>query len=158
MSDAALTFREARRENVPAIIAMLADDALGSTREQNTEPLPESYYDAFAAIERDPNNEQWVACLDAVVVGTLQLTYTPSLSYRGSWRGTVESVRTAAELRGRGIGRRLVEHAIERARARGCALVQLSTHASRTDAQRFYERLGFHASHKGMKLHIGAGS
>jgi ribosomal protein S18 acetylase RimI-like enzyme len=158
MSDAALTFREARREDVPAIIAMLADDALGNTREQSTEPLPASYYDAFAAIERDPNNEQLVACLDDVVVGTLQLTFTPSLSYRGSWRATIESVRTAAELRGRGIGRGLVEHAIGRARARGCGLVQLSTHASRTDAQRFYERLGFHASHKGMKLHIGAGS
>ncbi|HEY0304145.1 MAG TPA: GNAT family N-acetyltransferase [Longimicrobiales bacterium] len=147
-----LTIRAARRGDLPAIVRMLADDELGRKREAATDPLPDSYYAAFDEIERDPNNLILVAVQGDVVVGTLQLTYTPSLSYRGGWRATVESVRTDAEVRGQGIGRAMMEHAIGLARAQGCVLMQLSTHQSRTDAHRFYQRLGFKAEHLGMKL------
>ena len=154
MTPTELEFREATRADLDAIVGMLADDALGGAREHLSGPLPDSYARAFAAIEADPNNQVLVACLGSRVVGTLQLTFTPSLSYRGGWRATIESVRTEAALRGQGIGAALVRAAIERARSRGCVLVQLSSHASRVDARRFYERLGFEASHVGMKLHL----
>jgi GNAT superfamily N-acetyltransferase len=147
-----VTVRAARREDLPTIVRMLADDHLGGTREFAVEPLPDSYHEAFDAIERDPNNEILVATIDDRVVGTLQLTYTPSLSYQGGWRATVESVRADSALRGQGIGTKLMEHAIEMARAKGCVLMQLTTHKSRTDAHRFYHRLGFVAEHVGMKL------
>lgn len=147
-----IAFRDATAADVPSIVALLADDVLGSTREESGTGLAESYARAFRAIDADPNNELIVGCLDGAVVATLQLTYTPSLSFRGSWRATVESVRTAAALRGRGVGTALMRYAVERARARGCAIVQLSTNKVRTDARRFYERLGFIATHEGMKL------
>jgi GNAT superfamily N-acetyltransferase len=149
-----LMLRAATRADVPAIVSMLADDALGSTREAVTDPLPDSYYRAFADIEGDPNNKIIVACLDDEVVGTLQLTFTPSLSYRGGTRATVESVRTVAALRSHGIGSRLMQHAIALARARGCVLMQLTTHRTRADAHRFYQKLGFQAQHIGMKLRL----
>jgi ribosomal protein S18 acetylase RimI-like enzyme len=151
-----LSFRVAERRDLRAIVALLADDALGSRRERLADPLPQSYHAAFDEIAKDPNNELLVACRGEEVVGTLQLTYTPSLSYQGSWRATIESVRTASALRGQGIGAALMRWAVARARARGARLVQLSTHASRKDAQRFYERLGFTASHVGMKLDAGS--
>jgi ribosomal protein S18 acetylase RimI-like enzyme len=149
-----LTFRDATAADLPAIVAMLADDALGRERESPDEPLLPSYYETFAAIERDPNNSLIVAYQDDAVVGALQLSFMPSISYRGSWRATIENVRTSNALRGRGIGRALIEHAIARARAHGCRIVQLTTDKRRTDALRFYERLGFAASHEGMKLHL----
>jgi GNAT superfamily N-acetyltransferase len=147
-----LVVRAATRADVPAIVSMLADDELGSTREAVTAALPESYYQAFADIDADANNLLIVACMDDQVVGTLQLTFTPSLSYRGGWRATVESVRTTAGLRSQGIGARLMQHAIGLAQERDCVLMQLTTHASRTAAHRFYKRLGFKAEHIGMKL------
>ena len=150
----ALSFRNATREDVPAIVHMLADDHLGRVREHVSDPLPDSYYTAFEALARDPNNELIVATDDERVVATLQITFTPSLSHQGSWRATLESVRTASDLRGKGIGAALVAYAIERAGARGCRMVQLSTDKSRTAAKRFYERLGFHATHEGMKLSL----
>jgi ribosomal protein S18 acetylase RimI-like enzyme len=149
---AELKIRVAQREDLPAIVRMLADDQLGSTRESASDPLPPSYYAAFDAITRDPNNHLLVATLGDAVVGTLQLTFTPSLSYQGGWRATVESVRADASLRGQGIGTALMQHAIEMAREKGCVLMQLSTHKTRTDAHRFYDRLGFSAGHIGMKL------
>jgi ribosomal protein S18 acetylase RimI-like enzyme len=148
----ALSFRAATRADVPVLVDMLADDHLGRSREQVTDPLPESYYAAFDALSNDPNNELIVATAGDRVVASLQITYTPSLSHRGSWRATLESVRTVSDLRGQGIGAQLVGHAIERAQQRGCRMVQLSTDKSRVDAQRFYQRLGFHATHEGMKL------
>ena len=156
MSDNAptVTFRDATAADLPAIVAMLADDALGREREAPELPLQSSYYETFAAIERDPNNALIVACVGDEVVGALQLSFMPSISYRGSWRATIENVRTSNALRGQGIGRALVAHAIERARDRGCRIVQLTTDKRRTDAHRFYERLGFVASHEGMKLHL----
>ena len=149
-----VTIRAARREDLPAIVAMLVDDALGTTRERLTDPLPDSYYRAFDEIEHDANNTILVAVLQDVVVGTLQLTFTPSLSYQGGCRATVESVRTASALRGSGIGTALMRHAIALAQRKGCVLMQLSTHQSRTDAHRFYERLGFKGEHLGMKLRL----
>ena len=131
---------------------MLAQDGLGSAREAFADPLPEAYYRAFEDIAADPNNLLLVSVLDDRVVGTLQLTFNASLSYCGGWRATVESVRTEASLRGQGIGTTLMQHAIELAKRKGCVMIQLSTHNTRKDAQRFYERLGFVASHVGMKL------
>ncbi len=151
MQEAQFSFRLATREDVPALVAMLADDALGAQREQFTDPLPQAYYDAFDALDVDPNNELILACLGEQVIGMLQLTYIPSLSYQGGWRALIESVRVDAAYRSQGIGRQLMVWTLERAKTRGCHLAQLSTHKSRIDAQRFYESLGFHATHVGMK-------
>jgi ribosomal protein S18 acetylase RimI-like enzyme len=151
-SDPQPDIRVATAEDLPQIVHLLADDFLGQEREVVTDPLPRSYTAAFDAIARDPNNEILVATRGDEIIAMLQLTYTPSLSYQGSWRATLESVRTAAHLRGRGIGGALVRNAVERARSRGCGIVQLSTNRKRADAKRFYERLGFKATHEGMKL------
>lgn len=149
-----IALRHARREDVPAIVAMLADDPLGAQRERFEDPLPKSYFEAFEAIDADPNQELIVATHDAAVIGVLQLTYTPSLTYQGSWRASIEGVRVHADHRSSGIGRRLFEDAIERARGRNCLLVQLTTDKKRPDALRFYESLGFVASHEGMKRRL----
>jgi GNAT superfamily N-acetyltransferase len=133
---------------------MLAEDALGAQRERYETPLPQAYYTAFEAIQADPNQELIVAELDGEVVGTLQLTTLPSLSYQGRMRAQVESVRVLEQFRGRGIGAQMMEWAIERARQRGCHLMQLTSHQSRIDAHRFYERLGFTKSHIGMKINL----
>jgi GNAT superfamily N-acetyltransferase len=148
----AASFRIATAADLPAIVKLLANDPLGALRERNTVPLPASYASAFAAIERDPNQELWVACADAAVVGVLQVTFIPYLTYQGGWRALIEGVRVAAEMRSRGLGRTLFEWAIGRARARGCHMVQLTSDKSRPDAIRFYRSLGFVASHEGMKL------
>jgi GNAT superfamily N-acetyltransferase len=149
-------FRRATREDVPALVRLLADDPLGAQREAVTSPLPGSYYAAFEAIERDPNNELIVAeTADGQLAGMLQLTFIPYLTYRGGWRALVEGVRVVAQMRSRGVGRRLFEWAIERARERGCHMIQLTSDKSRAEAIRFYESLGFVASHEGMKLHLG---
>ena len=133
---------------------LLADDLLGAKRERFETPLPESYVRAFEAIDADPNNELAVACMGMEVVGVLQLTFTPYLTYQGGWRAQIEGVRVASALRSSGIGRQLFLWAIERARRSGCHLVQLTSDKARPDAIRFYEGLGFKASHEGMKLHL----
>lgn len=148
----AITFRPARRDDLVHIVKLLADDALGSTREQRTEPLPRAYFDAFDAIESDPNNTLIVAEMDGRMVGVLQLTFIPNLTYQGGRRAQIEGLRVAAEARRRGVGRALLEHAIERARDAGCRLVQLTTDKRRPETLRFYERIGFQATHEGMKL------
>ena len=147
-----LEFRSAKFADLPEIVRMLADDFLGAKRERYEQPLPESYERAFAEIDADPNNELVVAEIDGAVVGALQLTFTPSLSFQGSRRATVESVRVDRLYRGRGIGRRLMLYAIERAREKDCVFLQLTTNAERADARRFYENLGFRGTHLGMKL------
>jgi GNAT superfamily N-acetyltransferase len=131
---------------------MLADDVFGETREQPGDPLDRRYVDAFEAIEADPRNRLVVADDGGSVVGTLQLTYVPALSHRGGERAQLESVRVVASRRGEGLGRQLVEWAVEQARLHGCSQVQLTTDARRIEARRFYEGLGFTASHVGMKL------
>src|SRR5688572_31277667 len=109
-----LSFRRASKADVPSLVHLLADDPLGATREVDVSPLPASYYDAFTAIDGDPNNELIVAALAGELVGMLQLTFIPSLSYQGSWRAQIESVRVAAPHRSLGIGRQLFVWAIGR--------------------------------------------
>jgi ribosomal protein S18 acetylase RimI-like enzyme len=156
MMDDMVTFRSARVEDLTAIVAMLADDALGAARERFDDPLPAVYSRAFEAINRDPNQDLIVAERDGSVAGVLQLTFIASLTWQGSTRALIEGVRVASDLRGMRIGEALVREAIERARRHGCAIVQLTTDRSRADAHRFYERLGFKATHVGMKLHLDA--
>lgn len=144
--------RRAERGDVPAIVALLADDMLGARRERNEAPLPQAYYRAFDAIAADPSHELFVAELDGNVIGTLQLSFLPGLSRQGMWRAQIEGVRVSSAARGNRVGEQLVRHAIERAKEKGCGLVQLTSDKQRTDAVRFYERLGFTASHEGMKL------
>lgn len=151
-----LTIRRAIRSDVSDIVRMLADDALGVQRETYESPLPGSYYAAFEAISADPNNELVVACEGGRAIGVLQLTFIPYLTYRGSWRALIEGVRIDDSARSRGHGRKLFEWAIERARQKGCHLVQLTSDKSRADAIRFYESLGFVASHEGFKLHLSS--
>ena len=151
---AAVTFRRATRADLPAVVAMLADDMLGQAREVVSEPLDPRYLAGFAAIEANGQDMLAVAEQDGRVVGCLQLTFLPGISHLGAWRGQVEGVRVASGVRGSGIGRQMLEWAIGQCRARGCASVQLTTNEARTDAQRFYKSLGFAASHVGMKLSL----
>lgn len=146
--------RRALRADLDAIVRLLADDALGARREEYAVPLPDSYHAAFEAIDRDPNNELVVVELSGNVVGVLQLTYIPNITYRGSWRALIEGVRVDSALRSSGIGRKLFAWAIDRARCRGCHMVQLTSDKTRPEAIRFYEALGFVASHEGLKLHL----
>jgi ribosomal protein S18 acetylase RimI-like enzyme len=150
MSD--IAFRRATAADLPAIVALLADDGLGATREDASLPLARGYTDAFAAIDADPNQLLAIAEAHGVVVGTLQLSFIAGLSHKGAWRGQVESVRVASSQRGGGLGQQMLEWAIAQCRARDCRMVQLTTDKSRADAHRFYERLGFKATHEGFKL------
>ena len=149
-----LKFRQATREDLPEIVRMLADDFLGATRERYENPLPESYVKAFEEIEADRNNELTIAEKDGEIIGTLQITFTPSISFQGGKRATVESVRVDKKYRGQGIGKDLMLWAIERAKEENCVAIQLTTNAERPDAHRFYENLGFKNSHLGMKLYL----
>jgi GNAT superfamily N-acetyltransferase len=149
-----LVFRLAVREDVPAIVHLLADDDLGSQRERDEDPLPPSYYAAFEDIDQDSNHQLLVAESKGRVVGTLHLIFLPSISFQGRLRAQIESLRVDKECRNRGIGREMMKWAIERARERGAHVVQLTTHLTRKDAHRFYERLGFKGSHLGMKLDL----
>ena len=149
-----LIIRRASADDLPAIVRMLADDPLGKTRERYAEPLPEAYLKAFADVEAQKGNEILVGEIGGRVVGCLQLTMIPGLSRLGMLRAQIEGVRVDESRRGEGIGEKLFQDAIERARKAGCGLVQLTTDASRPDAHRFYERLGFVASHVGMKLSL----
>jgi GNAT superfamily N-acetyltransferase len=145
-------FRPARAEDLPAIVALLAEDVLGATREAPGPTLDPAYSAAFEAIAADPNQLLAVAELAGEVVGTLQLSFIPGLARRGALRGQIEAVRVAARHRGAGLGEAMLGWAIAACRARGCALVQLTSDKARSDAHRFYERLGFRATHEGYKL------
>ena len=149
-----ITFRLATRDDLPSIVRMLAEDDLGSQRERYDDPLPDSYLAAFEQIENDSHHELVVAELDGKLVGTLHLIFIPSLSYQGGLRAQVESVRVGSKWRGQGIGSEMMKWVIERCQGRGAHLVQLTTHRSREDAHRFYEKLGFEKSHLGMKLSL----
>ena len=131
---------------------MLIDDFLGSARDVLSDPIDPVYEAAFAAIDRDPNQILIVGEIDERVVATMQLSFLPGLSRRGAWRAQIEAVRVSSDLRGRGIGEAMMRDAIARATAHGCSTIQLTTDKRRADAHRFYERLGFEASHEGMKL------
>jgi ribosomal protein S18 acetylase RimI-like enzyme len=148
-----IRIRPALSGDVAAIVAMLADDALGRGRERVEDPLPPSYVQAFERVERDPNIQLVVAEGEGgKVVGCLQLCILPGLSSQGASRALIEDVRVAADCRSRGIGEQLVQWAVTEAREKGCKLVELLTHNTRVDAQRFYKRLGFQASHVGMTI------
>jgi GNAT superfamily N-acetyltransferase len=147
-------FRLARRADLPSIVRMLADDDLGSQRECFEDPLPESYYSAFEQISNDPNHELIVAERNEELVGTLHLIFLPSVSFQGGLRAQVESVRVDKRFQSQGIGSQMMKWTVERARQRGAHVIQLTTHQTRLDAHRFYERLGFKGSHLGMKLSL----
>lgn len=145
-----LQIRAAGADDLPAIVAMLADDPLGAQRESPDDLAP--YLAAFERLAGDPHQHQTVAVRDGRVVGTLQLTVIPGLSRRGATRSVIEAVRVHKDERGSGLGTQLIEWAVEESRRLGCSLVQLTSDAQRSDAHRFYERLGFTPSHVGFKL------
>jgi len=144
--------REARKEDVPFIAAMLADDELGNAREQLTDMTP--YLNAFDQIAADPHNTQYVWDDNGELLGCLQLTIMPGLSQQGAWHAQVEGVRTVSSRRGSGIGRKMMAAIMAIARQQGCQQMQLLTSKSRVDAQRFYRNLGFEHSHEGMKAKL----
>jgi len=146
-----LAFREATRADLPALVAMLADDPLGAAREDPSLPLDPRYLDAFDAILADPNNELIVVDRNGELAGSLQLTFIPYINRLGSWRCMVEAVRVHKSARGQGLGTEIFGWVEKRARERGCSLIQLTSDKARPDAIRFYERLGYEASHEGLK-------
>lgn len=150
MSD--ITFRAANEADLPAIVAMLADDPLGAQRESPDDLTP--YQHALELITNDPLLMQLICERDGEIAGTMQLSITPGLSRKGMSRMQIEGVRVSSSIRGGGIGQQMIEWAIDYARERGCGLVELTTDKSREDAHRFYERLGFEQSHFGYKLKL----
>jgi GNAT superfamily N-acetyltransferase len=150
MSD--IEIRKARRDDIEAIVRMLVDDQIGATRDSTDDLDP--YLRAFQAIDADPNQLLIVATSDDEPIGTLQLTIIPGLARSGALRGQVEAVRVRRDHRSAGLGGDLLRWAIDEAKRRGCALVQLTSDTSRAGAHKFYERLGFVASHTGFKLNL----
>ncbi|USD43296.1 GNAT family N-acetyltransferase [Vibrio sp. SCSIO 43135] len=145
-------FRTATSDDLASLVNMLASDPLGAQREDTTTPLNTSYLSAFQAIDSDPNNQLIVAEHEHKVIGMLQLTYIPYLTHIGSWRALIEGVRIHQDVRGLGIGEQMFEYAIQQAKQKGCSMVQLTSDKQRPDAIRFYQKLGFVASHEGFKL------
>ena len=154
MRSGEIIFRVAVYDDVSSIIRLLADDELGSLREKYENPISTSYYSAFELIDKDPNHDLIVAELDGEVIGTLHLMFLPSLSFQGGMRAQVESVRVDTQHQNQGVGSEMMKWAIQRAKDRNAHIVQLTTHKSRADAHRFYERLGFKGTHLGMKLSL----
>ena len=149
-----LTFREAVEKDLPFMVEMLADDELGSQREDTSNPLNPSYLSAFKNIVADPNNELIVVEKDGNLIGMLQLTFIPYLTHKGSWRCLVEGVRIHKNFRGEGIGTRVFEWVIQYARGKGVSILQLTSDKQRPDSIRFYEDLGFKSTHEGLKLKL----
>ncbi|NZA27636.1 GNAT family N-acetyltransferase [Luteimonas sp. SJ-92] len=150
----AVRFRRARRDDLPAIVAMLADDPLGAARETPEDPGADHYVRAFEAIAIDARQYLAVGEDEAGVNAVCQVTLIPGLSRRGATRALIESVRVASRCRGQGVGEELLKHAVDHARTSGAAIVQLTSDRSRADAHRFYERLGFAPTHTGFKLEL----
>lgn len=151
-----MTFRKATKNDVPAIVKMIADDKLGASREHFQIPIPTEYLDAFKKINTDPNQELIVLENEgSEIIGTMQLSFIQYLTYRGGVRAQIEAVRIRADHRGQGIGKTMFQWAIDRARDKNAHLIQLTTDKQRPEAIAFYEDLGFVASHEGMKLHFG---
>ena len=154
MNVTGVSFRVATRADLPSIVRLLADDDLGSQRERNEDPLPDSYYSAYEEIYKDPNHQLIVADLSGEVIGTLHLMFLPSISFQGGLRAQGESVRVDTRYQSQGIGSEMMKWAMEHAKQRDAHIIQLTTHKSREDAHRFYERLGFKGTHLGMKLNL----
>ncbi|WP_447895390.1 N-acetyltransferase family protein [Vreelandella sp. GE22] len=148
----ALHYRLASLDDLEGLVALLAADPLGSQREDVSMPLNESYIEAFKAIEADPNNLLLIAELDGRLAGMLQLTFTPYLTHQGGWRASIEGVRIHEAFRGQGYGEKMFAHAIALAKEKGCHVLQLASDKQRPDAIRFYEKIGFKATHEGFKL------
>jgi GNAT superfamily N-acetyltransferase len=150
-----MKFRKATISDVPAIVEMIADDKLGNTREDFKNPLPDKYYDAYKNINTDSNQELIVVENEKLeVVGTMQLSFIQYLTYQGGIRAQIEAVRIRKDQRGTGLGTKMFEWAIQRVKERNAHVLQLTTDKKRPDAIRFYESLGFKASHEGMKMHF----
>ncbi len=149
-----LHFREAIEEDIPHLVQMLSDDELGAEREDNSQPIHQNYIDTFQCIACDPNNELSVVESDGKIVGMLQLTFIPYLTHIGSWRCLIEGVRIHSDCRGQGLGAEFFHWAIARAKEKKCSIVQLTSDKKRPDALRFYEKLGFEATHEGFKLKL----
>ena len=149
-----LVFCEAQKADLPHLVEMLADDDLGCTREDISLPLNSRYKSAFDHITEDKNNQLIIAKMDGEIVGMLQVTFIPYLTHIGSWRCLVEGVRVHKSFRGKRLGHKLLEWVIGHARARKCSIIQLTSDKQRPDAIRFYESLGFVASHEGLKLRL----
>jgi len=149
-----LNYRNATKDDISTIITMLADDSLAKNREDSSISVNQRYLDAFIIIDNDPNNELIVmeSLNKNEIIGILQLTYIPYLTYKGSWRCTIEGVRIHKEFRGQGLGTQLFKWAIKRAKEKSCNIVQLTSNKERSEAIRFYKSLGFEASHEGFKL------
>ncbi|RUT35009.1 GNAT family N-acetyltransferase [Arsenicitalea aurantiaca] len=149
-----LAYRAATEADLPFIVTLLADDAVADTPDRGADPLAAPYRDALAAITADPHQDLFIAEAEAKRVGTFQLSYLPGLARLGAWRGIIEAVHVIPEARGSGIGTQMIGFAVQRCRERGCTMVQLTSNKARTDAHRFYERLGFVRSHEGFKLYL----
>ena len=149
-----VTFRDATLADLPAIVTLLAEDTLGEKREDPSLPLDLAYERAFVTIAANPDQRQIVATRDGAVIATMQLTFIPGIAFRGAWRGQIEAVRVATSLRGGGVGSAMIDWAVAQCRARGCAMVQLTSDKSRDRAHAFYERLGWTRSHEGFKLKL----
>ncbi|NVK17470.1 MAG: GNAT family N-acetyltransferase [Methylocystaceae bacterium] len=147
-----VSFRKATKNDLPFIVQLLAQDELGQGREDASLPLADDYIGAFDAIEADPNQLLCVCLEGGKVIGSLQISFIPGLSRKGMWRGQIEAVRIATNYRNEGLGEKMFSWAIEQCKDRNCQLVQLTTDKSRPDAHRFYDGLGFVASHEGYKL------
>lgn len=151
-----LVMRRAREDDLAAIVIMLVQDQIGGADDAGP-PLDPAYLAAFRAIDASPDQLLMVAEFEGRIVGTMQITFIPGLLMRGAWRGQIEAVRIDSSVRGQGLGSRMIEWAVDRCRERGCALVQLTSNNARTDAHRFYERLGWSKSHAGFKLMLAKG-
>lgn len=150
-----MKIRKATKKDIPTIVEMLVNDKLGSLREDYQEPLPQKYYNAFINIDTDPNQELMVIENEShQVIGTLQLSFIQYLTYQGGIRAQIEAVRIHEEYRSKGIGKLLFEWAIQKATEKGAHVLQLTTDKKRPEALHFYQKLGFEASHEGMKLHL----
>lgn len=150
-----ITFRPAQREDLESIVALLAQDALGQTRESMNSDLDPVYIAAFESIARDPGNEVIVGTDSQGIVATMQLSYIPNLTFKGATRCQIEGVRIAERMRGKGLGQKMIGWAVERADKNGCGIVQLTSNKVRDRAIAFYEALGFEASHVGFKMYLG---
>ena len=154
-NDIDLIFRDVKKDDIPNVVKMLADDKLGSIRENYKLPLPKSYYDAFQNILQDKNQELIILeNFNKDIIGTFQLTFIPYLTYQGGLRAQIEAVRIHKNFRGKGFGKKIFKWAIKRSIDKGAHLVQLTTDKQRSDAIEFYKALGFRGSHMGMKLHL----
>jgi GNAT superfamily N-acetyltransferase len=149
-----LSYRDATAADLPFIIGLVVEDSVVATGDNPADAMHDDYLRALAAIEADPNQEMWIVERDGEPVGCFQLSYLPGLMRRGMWRGLIEVVHVSAPRRSLGIGSEMMQWAIERCRARGCGMIQLTSNKKRLDAHRFYERLGFLQSHEGFKLYL----